>query len=456
MGKNYYDQVRAGLQSMEAALQRNTSSVALNPREINPEDVSAGAPLILDMSGMKGGEARAVARAFRKLLAHCEDVGIPVILAGTLGEPGDSRETSVKVVQDLWEFYEEYRCGFDLQFHGVSEPGPDPLKFLPDGPPEIPRTPEGAERPEEGAAAWELTIMRRLLATRMALSSTRKVIVNLTYICNNYCSFCAVGNRLHENGDYDFHRKVLEDYRKKGVDMVDFDGGEPTIYPEFLKIIRDAKNLGYQQVHITSNGRTMAYPKTARRILNSGITSLLISCHGANAEVHEEQVQAKGAFVQTIKGIRNAIALKPEAMDFGVNITLTRGNWEILPDYYALMYRLGVRKINVQFLTPFGRAEESLVPDPADIAPTLMALIDKYCAEVKTYLINVPFCFFPGYEEHVVGDVLKLQRNMVFVTQEKVNLFEYLAGTRERKEVCDTCAFSVACEGFYSFAETFD
>ncbi len=148
--------------------------------------------------------------------------------------------------------------------------------------------------------------------------------------------------------------------------------------------------------------------------------------------------------------------LKPRSMDFGVNLTLTNTNWRDLPQYYALMDRLGVRKINVQFLTPFGRAEEHLVPDPAEIAPTLMQLIDIYKARIRTYLINVPFCFFSGYEDYVVGDVLKLQRNMVFVTQEKVNLFEYLAGTRERTDQCADCAFSVACEGFYSFAEVFD
>ncbi len=441
---------------MEAALNRKPLDLALDPMEVGPEDLVSGIPLFLHIDGLKGEERSRSLRSIRRLLSRSEETSTPVILVGTLGYPGETRETTVRVVRELWEFYEEYRCGFDLDFYGISREGEDPLKRLPVGPPVIPQTPEGAVVPSDGVASWELSIMRHLFATRMALSSTRKVIVNLTYICNNYCSFCAVGNRLHENGDFEFHRKVLRDYRAKGVDMVDFDGGEPTIYPEFLKIIREARELGYQQVHITSNGRTMAYAKTARRILNSGITSLLISCHGANAEVHEEQVQAKGAFVQTIKGIRNAVALKPESMDFGVNITLTTGNWRILPEYYALMYRLGVRKINVQFLTPFGRAEESIVPDPADIAPTLMALIDKYGAEIKTYLINVPFCFFPGYEEHVVGDVLKLQRNMVFVTQEKVNLFEYLAGTRERKDSCESCSFSVACEGFYSFAETFD
>ena len=143
-------------------------------------------------------------------------------------------------------------------------------------------------------------------------------------------------------------------------------------------------------------------------------------------------------------------------MDFGVNITLTNTNWQSLPQYYALMDKLGVRKINIQFLTPFGRAEENLVPDPAEIAPTVMALIDTYKARIKTYLINVPWCFFPGYESWVVGDVLKLQRNMVFVTQEKVNLFEYLAGTRVREDVCKGCVYSVACDGFYCFDETFD
>lgn len=419
-------------------------------------DLPESGEVWIDVSRLGGAESKKAMRAAGRLLSRCDESGLTAVLTGPIGLDGESRKESVARARRIWDLFEEHRPLLRIGFPRLPESDYDPIAFPFDGPPNIPVTPKEAVKPKEHLGDWELSSLRELMGARVGLSHTRKVIVNLTYKCNNYCTFCAVGNRLHENGDYDFHQDVLQEYRKKGVDLVDFDGGEPTIYPNLLRLIAYATDLGYQQINITTNGRILAYPHIAKKILNSGLTSLLVSCHGPNAEVHEEQVQAKGSFRQTIKGIQNVVKMKPKWMDFGVNITLTNTNWKSLPEFYALMDKMGVRKINVQFLTPFGRAEENLVPDPAEIAPTMMGLIDTYKARIRTYLINVPWCFFPGYETYVTGDILKLQRNMVFVTQEKVNLFEYLAGTREREECCDDCIHSVACDGFYSFAETFD
>ncbi|OQC33610.1 MAG: hypothetical protein BWX66_01992 [Deltaproteobacteria bacterium ADurb.Bin058] len=42
---------------------------------------------------------------------------------------------------------------------------------------------------------------------------------------------------------------------------------------------------------------------------------------------------------------------------------------------------------------------------------------------------------------------------MVFVTDEEVNLFDYLGARRHKKEVCGSCAWSLVCEGFFEFQE---
>jgi hypothetical protein len=64
-------------------------------------------------------------------------------------------------------------------------------------------------------------------------------------------------------------------------------------------------------------------------------------------------------------------------------------------------------------------------------------------------VINLPFCFLPGYETYMTGDLQKLERHMVFVNNESVNLAGYLAERRVRKPVCATCPHAVFCGGFY-------
>jgi hypothetical protein len=48
-----------------------------------------------------------------------------------------------------------------------------------------------------------------------------------------------------------------------------------------------------------------------------------------------------------------------------------------------------------------------------------------------------------------MGDLLKLERHMVFVNNEEVNLFQYLKERRVYKEVCQSCPHKIFCGGFY-------
>ena len=78
-----------------------------------------------------------------------------------------------------------------------------------------------------------------------------------------------------------------------------------------------------------------------------------------------------------------------------------------------------------------------------------MRVIDRFRDRMKFQIINLPFCFMPGYEEFMMGDLLKLERHMIFVNNETVNLASYLAERRTKKPVCETCPHGVFCGGFY-------
>jgi hypothetical protein len=78
-----------------------------------------------------------------------------------------------------------------------------------------------------------------------------------------------------------------------------------------------------------------------------------------------------------------------------------------------------------------------------------MRVIDEYKDRMRFQVINLPLCFMPGYEQYNQGDIGKLDRRMVFVNNEDVNLARYLADRRTRKPVCESCPHSVACGGFY-------
>jgi MoaA/NifB/PqqE/SkfB family radical SAM enzyme len=159
------------------------------------------------------------------------------------------------------------------------------------------------------------------------------------------------------------------------------------------------------------------------------------------------------AFEQTVQGIRHCVKHAPPGVELGMNITVTKGNHAHLEAITQLAWDLGLRWLNIQFLTPFGRATKWISPDTQAAATIAMGVMDRWGDRMKFQVINLPFCFMPGYERFMLGDLLKLQRHMIFVNNEDVNLAEYLAERRVKKPVCAPCPHAVFCGGFYELEE---
>ena len=299
---------------------------------------------------------------------------------------------------------------------------------------------------------FKWTFDRRLEATQ----GPKKVIMNVTYKCNNRCTFCATGTRDQFDGDLERQRELLVKYRKVGVTLLDLDGGEPTLNPNLFKLIAFARRVGYERVNVTTNARMAAYDGFAEKLVRSGVTSILTSIHGPDAQTHAQNVGVAEAFDQTCEGVRNIVRLArlhAPQVELGVNITVTKSNYRKLGEVAQLVLDLGLGWFNIQFLTPFGRATSPIAPDTQEAANEAMRVIDAFEGRIKFQIINLPFCFMPGYERFLMGDMLKLERHMLFVNNEEVNLFDYLRERRVRKPVCEGCPHSIFCGGFYELED---
>ena len=303
--------------------------------------------------------------------------------------------------------------------------------------------------PPEALLRFKAAFEERMRASR----GPKKLILNVTYVCNNHCRFCAVGNRSRAHGDPVRQREQLERYRRLGVTMVDFDGGEPTMNPGLVPLVRRARALGYESVNVTTNGRLCSYETFARTLVRSGLTTLLFSVHGPDAASHAEHVCVPEAFEQTTAGIRNCVRHCPPGVELGMNVTVTAMNQERLSGLARLAWDLGLRWLNFQFLTPFGRATSAVAPDTAVAAERTARVIDRWQGRMKIAVVNLPFCFLPGYEPFLSGDLGKLERHMVFVNDEEVNLASYLGARRVRKPECAPCPHAILCGGFYEMGE---
>lgn len=378
-------------------------------------------------------------------------LGLPTMVHYMIGLPGERAEEINETLHwalELWD-----RCGaepavqFATPLPGTRLARGASLPVVDDWGPRFQREPSALPDAVglDVLRAFKDTFDARVAASR----GPQKLILNATYVCNNHCTFCAVGTRTQLDGHPTRQREILAKYRRAGVELLDIDGGEPTLNPELVPLVRHARAIGYTRINVTTNGRLCAYPEFAARLVGSGVSSLLFSIHGADARTHAAQVGVAEAFEQTLAGLRNCVRAAAGALEIGVNITLTKGNVRQLADVAQLALDEGAPWLNIQFLTPFGRATRMVAPDTAAAAAETMRVIDRFRDRMKLQVINLPYCFLPGYESFMAGDLGKRGRDMVFVNNDAVNLAAYLAERRVRKPVCAACTHACFCGGFY-------
>jgi MoaA/NifB/PqqE/SkfB family radical SAM enzyme len=403
--------------------------------------------------------------AIHRVAAWCQELGVPLMTHWIIGFPWETPAHVTATLQMAWQLYDQHGAWPSMQFatpiRGTQlHEQCAALGLIP---------PEGIDL-KDGALFQHkpcydppncppgyVARARAAFDMKMAAREARKLIMNITYKCANRCVFCATGDRVSAALSWDRIDAILRQHRDEGTDQLDIDGGEPTLHPRLVDAIRLARDIGYRSINVTSNGRTLRDPAVAESLVHSGITHLLISLHGATAEVHDAATDTPGSYEQTVAGIDNVMAMRPAHVDTGLNVTIVRSNVDHLMPLAAFAVAKGFSKINFQFTTPFGRAYENVVPPLEDTGRAVMRVIDRYADQIQIHVINAQFCALPGYEQYVMGDLQKLGRTMIFAADprfpEQVNLYQWLGARREKRAVCAACPYTTVCEGFQVFAQ---
>jgi MoaA/NifB/PqqE/SkfB family radical SAM enzyme len=309
-----------------------------------------------------------------------------------------------------------------------------------------------ASEPEKAGQATGLAHQAFWLLASLARPRAPKVIVNLTYRCNNHCAFCAVGDRPQRDASFEDVVRVLRTYRTEGYEHLDIDGGEPTLHPDLLRVCRTAKALGYQRVTVVTNGRRLAYPRFSEKLVASGVDEVLVSLHAGSPALSAEITGDPNSFEQTVAGIRNLLNTSLDPRALAVNTTVVAKTLDHLGELRTLLRDLGVSRWNLQLVTPFGRATAGQLPEASRLTERLTGLLEIQ-GDPAISLVNCPPCLLPGHERAASGDFGKASRDMVFVGAEGENLQGYLSARRRPTARCEACLYEALCPGEYVFED---
>jgi len=395
--------------------------------------------------------------AVRLVADWCAAHDLPLDVHLLIGVPGESASDIRATLAMAYQLHETTRARPLVQF-AVPLPGTRLFEVCREGRYTVATTPDlAAAFQRRGIVATEvfdpasLAQARRQLERRLSQSQNRKVIVNLTYQCNNRCRFCAVGDRPRRHADVARVVSLLAGYRDQGYEHLDIDGGEPTLHEGLFDLVRTARDQGFSRVTLVTNGRRLSYPAYAEGLARSGVTGLLVSLHAAERAIHEQLTGVQGSFDQTVAGLRNLLRLPRLAERVAVNTTLVQENLGGLVPLGRKLSEWGVHRWNLQAVTPFGRGRDAQLPSAAIWTERVTEVLERAPPDLLIQVINCPPCLLPGHEDAAAADFDKASRDMVFVDETGENLQQFLAGRRRHTARCEACLLAWDCPGEYAF-----
>ena len=125
-----------------------------------------------------------------------------------------------------------------------------------------------------------------------------------------------------------------------------------TLRNDLPELIAHAETNG-QITGLNTNARRLADEKYLRQLIDAGLDHVQITVESCDEQIHDQMVQAKGAFKQTIHGLKNALASPLYVM---TNTTMLKTNVHKIPDTLDFLVELGVPTIGLNALIYSGHA----------------------------------------------------------------------------------------------------
>jgi MoaA/NifB/PqqE/SkfB family radical SAM enzyme len=191
------------------------------------------------------------------------------------------------------------------------------------------------------------------------------------------CVYCSNKSSPQEEEYLSFDKisELLYKFKDLGVFEISLGGGEPLCHPDFSKIVKLAKELGFI-ILINSNG---VYTQEQKDIMvESGIDKIKISIDGIDDK--NDILRGKGTFKKAWASLEY---LAKHGRNVKVNCTISKTNFDGAFELSKLCNDHGYG-LKIAPMYSVGRAKNSKVdPVPLEDVIKLRKDIEKYCKENK-------------------------------------------------------------------------
>lgn len=289
----------------------------------------------------------------------------------------------------------------------------------------------------------------------------RQVEIQLGHLCNNRCVFCVSGQRTARGqagvSPVEPILKHIREARARGHEKITLLGGEPTLQPGFLDILRECAALGFSEVVVFTNGAKTASGKLIDEALATGAKlSFRISIQGATEASHEGTTLKDGSFGRIVRTLGE---LQKRGQKTTVNMCLVASNHAEVHHFASLLLPFDVRQLHVDLMRPLDsgdRTEEELAATLAplsEVGASLTRMVEAFPASFDVNVGNLPFCLAPTIADRIHHDGQPTETIAIDGGDDLSAPWDKYAQKRRDKVKtprCPSCVFDAQCTGIYA------
>lgn len=236
-------------------------------------------------------------------------------------------------------------------------------------------------------------------------SAMKRLEFHISYSCINDCIFCSEHDQLakFKNQFVGSERiaKELERFSGKGFNHVTFTGGEPSFHPDFIRILRLSRQLGFK-TYATTNGGLFSSKRFCWGAFPY-LDEICFSVHGHNAKLHNLHTRNAQSFAMLLRALKNTEECPRDIFVF-INIVVTKYNYDFVDKIIGFLSRYNkIKQVLISNLAPEGRGlsnfKELAVP-----LGKMEALSEKIVSlsqanQITARFFGLPLCQLKGRED---------------------------------------------------------
>lgn len=294
------------------------------------------------------------------------------------------------------------------------------------------------------------------------------------YVCNLRCVFCPCSEGAGKMPSFTF------DEICKGIDLaienrhienILLSGGEPTIHPDFFRIVEYIRSKGLMLSMLT-NAQKLADNDFCEKLLQTADCSKLdvtVAFLSHNAAKHDRLTQVPGSFDRSLAGVRQLIA-------HGVRTTIKNNivnyTYRDLPDFIRWVNQTfppeaTLLLVNID-VNGVALGNKNLVGvEFSESMPYLMAALDQVIADRRigikrnVKVLTTPMClidpYYWGFIENKTRDTIDAYKVPSAEISNNPLQFDVGSDSGPMFKACQGCDLRSICPGAWrSFKEVYD